>query len=328
VNRVLLAVCVMWLAACREVSAEPEAPLRVMTLNIASGAGDRFRTLEARGQQAALLADVHVAALQEVDVDVERSGKLNTAIAVAGTGLADCASGPLSADGVLRCSSDAGSVFFGRSFQGDDMFAADDEGVPSGIIDGDLSLNPGSTDRRSAALFGNALIVRGARVDSARVVALPIVAGGTNFEVYETIAEAPVDELGAHNLAIRSTRGIEPRSVLIVRLSRGTSVLVSHFEAGSQAALRLAQLSAAVAIARGERRAGRRVLLLGDFNMSTDEAAETLLEQGFFRAAGTGLDQMWADSSLIATEVSERPTENASDHPFAPSATISASPAP
>lgn len=312
--------------ACSPAVAPPDVALRLQTLNIANGAGDRFRTSEMRPRQAALIAEADLAALQEVDVGVVRSGNTNTALALGGLG--DCAMAVaalphLSPDGVLACSSDAGTVLFGLGFRGNDVFGTDGSGVPGGIIDGDTSLNPTSVDRSAGALFGNALVVRRARVDSAVVVALPMDSAPPPLERYASLANGPLDELAAHNLAMRFTPGIEPRSVLVVRLDqRALSVLATHLESGSQAALRAAQLNALVAIAKGEQGQARRVVLMGDLNMSPDEAALALTDAGFRHAVGPGADQVWVESVLAVTSPEDRPTEGASDHAFAPVATI------
>jgi endonuclease/exonuclease/phosphatase family metal-dependent hydrolase len=312
--------------ACSPAVVPPDVALRLQTLNIANGAGDRFRTSEMRPRQAALIAEADLVALQEVDVGVVRSGNTNTALALGG--LDDCAmavAAPphLSADGVMRCSSDAGTVLFGLGFRGNDVFSADDSGVPGGIIDGDPSLNPTSVDRSPEALFGNALVVRRARVESAVVVALPMDSAPPPLERYASLANGPLDEVAAHNLAIRFTPGIEPRSVLVVRVDRrALSVLATHLESGSQAALRAAQLNALVAIAKGEQAKARRVVLMGDLNMTPEEATPALSDAGFTHAVGTGADQVWVEAALSVSLPEDHPTEGASDHAFAPAATI------
>lgn len=312
--------------ACTPAVAPPDVALRLQTLNIANGAGDRFRTSEMRPRQAALIAEADLVALQEVDVGVFRSGNTNTGVVVGGLGdcaMAIAATPHLSPDGVLRCSSDAGTVLFGLGFRGNDVFGTDGSGVPGGIMDADSSLNPTSVDRSPDALFGNALVVRRARVESAVVVALPMDASPPPLERYAALANGPPDELAAHNLAIRFTPGIEPRSVLVVRVDqRSLSVLATHLESGSQAALRAAQLSAVVAIARGEQAKGRRVVLMGDLNMIPSEATSALRDAGFTHAVGTGADQVWVENVLSVTSPEDRPTEGASDHAFAPVATI------
>lgn len=292
--------------------------VRVMTLNAANGAGDRFRTSDTRSLQRSLLQGADIAALQEVDVGVERSGKLNTPLEVAGPAFSGCtfavtAAPHLSPDGVLRCSADAGTVLFGLGFRGND-------GV-SGIIDADTSLNPASEDRSPDALYGNALVIRGLKLDSAVVVALPVVTD-MSLEPYATLSKGPLEALAAHNLATRTMPDNEPRSVLVARLGK-IVVLATHLETAAFPAVRAAQLNAALAIARAERAQGRRVIFMGDFNMPSSEAEAVLADAGFAHSVGDGIDQVWADPSLSVSEVSERPTEGASDHPVAPSVTLS-----
>lgn len=311
----------MLLAACAQPVVVTDAGLRVQTLNIASGAGDRFRTDEARARQAALIAEAEIVALQEVDVGVIRSRNTNSALAV--SGLAGCAMAVvdpphLSPDGLLTCSTDAGSVLFGLGFRGDDVFSTD--GQPIGIMDSDTSLDPVSVDRSPNAMYGNALIVRGVRVASAVVVTLPMDSAAPS-DGYASIANGDLAVLAAHNLALRFTPGIEPRSVLVVRLDR-FSVLATHLEAGSHAALRAAQLRAVIAVAKGEQGQGRRVVLVGDLNLTPEEVSPVLSDAGFIHAVGPGADQVWVGDALSFTLPEDRPTEGASDHAFAPVVTI------
>ncbi len=316
--------------ACRPTSPAPPppppSPFRLTTLNTANGAGDVYRTAATRAAQVLLVAGSDLVALQEVDVGVERSGRVDAARAVAGPAFEGCtpavASAPhLSEEGLARCSSDAGTVLFALGFRGDDLFSADDAGIPGGIDDGDDTLNPAGTDRGHDALFGNALVVRGRPVDSAVVVALPISAGPASLAEYATLSTASEPERAAHNLAIRSAPGVEPRSLLVARLG-GTAVLVTHLETGSSPEVQREQLAAALVVARAERAAGRRVVLAGDLNMSPAVAATQLEDAGFARAAGEGLDQLWADPTVSVRDVDERATAGSSDHPTAPTATF------
>lgn len=313
--------CLAALTAVACAEPQPDPALRAMSLNVACGAGDRFRTDENRRRLAALVEDVEVAALQEVDVGVERSGRVDTARAVAA--LDACRSMSESGDGVTRCDGQGVTVLFGLAFQADDAFSADDAGVPAGIPDSDPSLTPTGTDRSPTARFGNALIVRGHAIESAIVVALPLVSGPVDSSDYEALAAGSFEQRAAYNLKIRSSPGIEPRSALIARLGRQRSVLVTHLEAGSAVReLRLAQLQAVAALALAEKAKGRSPIILGDLNLSSDEAAETLVPAGFALARAEGADQLWVDAQLEFDSGESRPTEGASDHAFAVGATV------
>lgn len=311
------------LSACSTAPAA-DAGLRLMSFNMANGAGDRFRTAEHRALQAGVVAGHELVALQEVDVGVERSGSLNTAVAI--SGLAECVPSELSADGVITCRAEAGVVLFGVAFHGDDLFSVRDGGLPLGILDRDPSLTPESADRRPSALYGNALIVRGAKVSTAVVVALPITEAPPDLDAYAQLANGTLEQLAAHNLQVRSSEGIEPRSVLVARVDRPgrapLAALVLHLEAGNQGPLRQAQLSAALAIARGEQARGRVVVFLGDFNMPPSEAEPAFLDAGYVRAVGETFDQIWVERSLSATEAVELPTDGGSDHPWTPSVIV------
>lgn len=313
--------CLVALAAAACAEPQPDPALRAMSINVACGAGDRFRTDENRRRLAGLVDDVEIAALQEVDVGVERSGRVDTARAVAG--LDACRSWSEVDEGLTRCDVEGASVLFGLAFQADDAFSADDAGVPGGIRDSDPSLTPTGIDRSATARFGNALIVRGHAIESAVVVALPLVSGPVDSPEYEALAMGTPAQRAAHNLKIRSSPGIEPRSALIARIGRQRSVLVTHLEAGSDVrALRLAQLQAVAALALAERSKGRSPVLLGDLNMSSDEAGETLVPAGFALARAEGADQLWVDERLEFDSGESRPTEGASDHAFAVAATV------
>lgn len=64
---------------------EADAHFAAMTLNIANGAGDAFRTAANRARQGGFIAraSVDVVGMQEVDIGVSRSGDVDTAAAVA-----------------------------------------------------------------------------------------------------------------------------------------------------------------------------------------------------------------------------------------------------
>lgn len=290
-------------SGCAAKPTAADAGLRIASLNTANGAGDRYRLPAVRVRQAELLANIDVAALQEVDVGVMRSGDLNTAAHAAG--LAECSPAPLTEDGVLRCALGNDSVVFGVALAG-------------GIPDTDDTLDPTGVDNRPTAFYGNAVVVRARAVESAVLVALP---GDVepSFERYAKLADAPLEELAAHNRDVRATARVEARAVLVVRLAQPKlSMLALHLEAGDEGPLRQSQLSAAVAIAKNERAKGRSVVVLGDFNMQPAETNAAFTDAGFSRAVGDGVHQIWVDATLRTSEASEVPTDGGSDHLLMP----------
>lgn len=332
----------------------PPGEASVMSFNIASGAGDRFRTAQSRLAQGALVADAgaDVVALQEVDVDVDRSGNVDTAAAVAaavapgfGSCALDVAAPPhLRPDGTRLARCEAGAIVFGVGFRGDDPFAAASDGTPSGIMDADDSLGPTGVDRGRDAAYGNALIVRAPwRVEAAYTVALPIDPAGpvADAALLDRLRQGPAGDalaaLAAHNEAIRRQRGIEPRSVLVVRVTKpGTTpltVLTTHLESAGASEVRRAQLAALTAIARAEqRRADAHLVVAGDLNMPPSEAQPAMTEAGFVLAAPPAatveIDQIWAGAGVVVETAARIPTGGASDHAEATSARLRAGRAP
>ncbi len=321
----------------------------LMTLNVASGAGDSFRTAENRKKQSAFVARsaAEVVGLQEVDVGVERSGKIDTAASVAASlAFGTCtfavdAAPHMRADGTRLTRCTAGSIVFGLGFRASDLFAADAAGIPSGIMDSDPSLNPTGVDRSPDALYGNALIVSAPwEVVATYTVALPIDALGpsASAELLERLAqEGPPDDaiaaIAEHNEATRRQRGIEPRSALVVRVRKpGTtaiSVITTHLESSGTSDLRRAQLDAVLAIARGEQRISNHdVVVMGDFNMAVTATEPSLVAAGFVRAtppeASADIDQMWIDPALVADATRRVSTEGVTDHGFTALATVRA----
>lgn len=329
----------------------PRVPVALATLNIASGAGDRYRTLAHRAKQGAFLAatGAEVLALQEVDLGTDRSGNADTAAAVAAgvaQGFGSCAfaveAAPhFSADGTRLARCAAGAIVFGIGFRADDPFSPAPDGTPSGIMDVDESIDPKGVDRGADAWFGNAAIVRAPwEVAEAYTVALPSDAAGSapRAELLAALAkeardEAAIAELAAHNLKARTGRSIEPRSALVVRLrapgtdagagTGGYTVITTHLESAGTAALRAAQLDAVVAIAVAERTAAsRRVVVMGDFNMQAAEAEPALKRAAFVVTSAAEIDQIWVDASLSLEASARVPTEGASDHAYAASARV------
>lgn len=332
----------------------PQSSLRLVTLNAANGAGDRFRTSDSRARQGAFLArtGADVIALQEIDIGADRSGNVDTASLVAaamGPDFVSCsfevAPAPhLGRDGTRLGRCPGGAVVFGVGFRADDSFDASTDGTPSGIIDDDASLDPTGVDRGADAYFGNALVVRAPwEVDAAYTVALPVdgsdpAASAPSSELLSKLGGTTRDAdalatLAAHNLETRMRRGIEPRSALVVRIrhqgSPSLTVLATHLESAGPPALRAAQLATVVAIARAERSGATRrpVVVLGDFNMPPAQSAPPLLAAGFAAAVAPGvpapdIDQIWVDLALTLEESARLSTEGVSDHTFTVSAKV------
>src|SRR6478735_516830 len=172
-GRAPLLACALVASTAGACSQPGGAKLTLLTVNIANGAGDLYRSSEMRRQQARFVAasDASIVAMQEVDIDVERSFHTDTGDDVLGLACA-VAQPAFSPDGVRRCSGPDGSYLFGRAFQGDDTYALVD-GLPAGISDGDDTVPPSGTDRTPGAQYGDALGVRGLAVDDAYAVGLP-----------------------------------------------------------------------------------------------------------------------------------------------------------
>lgn len=327
-------------------------PITLMTLNVASGAGDGFRTAENRARQGAFIARsaAAVVGLQEVDVGVDRSGNLDVVASIAAAiapGFDSCAFAVAEAphmrrDGTRFARCEAGALVFGVGFRADDPFAPNADGTPSGIQDADDAVNPKGVDRGADAFYGNAVIVRAPwEVQAAYTVALPT--SGSGPRLPETILDRlagldpddeAIDALAAHNDAVRRGPAIEPRSALVVRVRKTTtttvSIITTHFEASSgPAELRRAQLEAVVAIARAEqRKSAHHVVVMGDFNMPPADARPTLAAAGLVHAAppeaAADIDQVWADPAFAIDASLRVPTEDLTDHSFAAQATLRA----
>lgn len=319
-----------------------------MTVNIANGAGDSFRTAESRARQGAFVARsaAQLVGLQEVDVGADRSGNLDTAAGVAGAaapGFGACTFAVddhphVRRDGTRLARCEAGSIVFAVGFRGDDPFAAAGDGTPSGIKDGDDAVNPTGVDRGADAFYGNALIVGAPwEVEATYSVGLPMDAAGPSAAepLLDRLARGGPDEdaiaaLATHNDAIRRQRGIEPRAALVVRVRKpGTtaiSVITTHLESSGPRELRRAQLDGVVAIGRAEQKSNHPVVVMGDFNMLPADAQPNLGAAGFVRAAPpeatTDIDQIWLDRALIVDTATRVPTEGVSDHAHAAMATL------
>lgn len=310
----------------------------ILTLNLANGAGDVYRTPESRQRQAAFIADsgAQLVGMQEVDLSVERSGRADCSREVARM---DCAAAAFTPDGVRSCAGAAGTVAFAIGFRGDDPFAPEN-GLPGGIDDSDGSLNPTGTDRSHDAVYGNALAaLGGVSVSDVYAVTLPTsdtqAADDPLFAVLgRTGPSDPArTELAMRNLALRTGPAIEPRVALVARVARDgkpLSVIVTHLESAGGDALRRRQLERVVAVARAERAGppARNVVVLGDFNQSPVEAGVVLGAADFLRAVGEpaasleNFDQIWIDAGLNVLSAAQVPTRGVSDHPIAGRVTV------
>lgn len=354
-RRALVVLALAAAAGCAKDDAEkpqlvPPGPITLMTLNIACGAGDAFRTAENRVKQGAFVArsGAEMIGFQEVDVGVDRSGNVDTAASVAAAiepGFGSCSFDVVDpphmrGDGtrVTRCA--AGAIVFGTGFRADDPFAPNADGTPSGIQDGDESLNPAGVDRGADAFYGNALVVRAPwQIEGAYTVALPTTASGPNLPttLLDRLARGDVDAdviaaLATHNDGARRRPAIEPRSALVVRVRKSTtttlSVITTHFEASAgPMELRRAQLDAVVAIVRAEQQKNaHHVVVMGDFNMTPADAQPSLAAGGLVRGAppepATDIDQLWLDPAFTVDVAKRVPTENVSDHAIAALATL------
>lgn len=338
---------VVWLlAGCtRAPWVGDDAGLKVMSFNLANGAGDSYRTDATRVAQARFLADagVSIVAFQEVDMGTERVAKVATALDVAQKfvgSFAGCSGNvravDLSADGTWTCATDGGALVFGKSFSGDSLCCRDKNGMPGGIRDGDSTLNPTGTDKGADAFYGNALLVLPpAQLVEAFTVALPrephVDAGALPASLFvPPLSAGSRAALGAFNDVTRSEDGSEPRTCLVARLARPghvpLTVMALHLAAGGSAApLRLRQLEAVASLARSERASvpTRHVVVLGDFNASFAVVAPFLEDAGL-RGYGevSSIDQVWTDEAAVVEGRGLVETLGASDHRHAPVAII------
>lgn len=281
-----------------------------------------------------------MAALQEVDVSVERSGNVNTVydVAHAWSGSFTACANSLRRDGTLQCESNGVTVLFGTGFHGNDAFHNDAQGLPSGIIDADDTLNPRGIDRKEHALYGNALIVLPPfTVLAAYTLALPERTGeplpSELMEVlstHATLSDEVLEALGEHNDGVRNRPGIEPRCALVARVGEEgaapVTVITTHLESQGGDDLRQTQLEALTAVAGAERQGGqtRGVVVLGDFNMLPERSTPALTDAGFVQAdAGMpSIDQLWVSSELRTTDITAPATEGVSDHRFSIGVTV------
>jgi endonuclease/exonuclease/phosphatase family metal-dependent hydrolase len=315
-------------------SEHARSPITLLTLNVASGAGDAYRTQEARARQDSFVASTgaQLFALEEVDLDVQRSHEIDVAKAVAGF---DCTVSvpPFTSDGLRRCTGAGGTVSYGRAFEGDDPYDAVN-GIPSGIIDDDPSIDPTGTDRSPNAVYGIALVSRVLTGDG-YVVELPsnVDQPVGSLQLFSGLAQDPPSadarsQLAVMNETARRGPAVEPRIVLVTRVpregARTLSVLVTHLESGTEyGALRKNQLARVLAVAQAERVGppARDIVVLGDFNQVPADSAEQMAAASLIHATptkdGSGIDQIWVDKSLEIVSGGPISTQGVSDHDFA-----------
>ena len=320
----------------------PGRGLRLVTLNIANGAGDAYRTAEARSQQAAWLEQTEpgVVALQEVDVGVKRTDDRNTALDVVARmnpAMRACFHTDhrhRTADGTTRFDSGAGTLVTGASFYGDERSICGRE------------VDPTEADRGAAASYGNATYVAPPnRVEDAYTVSLPRTDAALSESEERGLASlgkgAFSDEeralLAAANEAQRAGAGDEPRSALVTRVVDGsghrTSIINVHLS--HDVAIRGRQLEAIAAIARSEGRGppAREVVVMGDFNATREEVAPYLESAGLRRTVGSprapegesnfgALDQIYVSATVETEASAQLQTDGASDHPNGGTTTI------
>jgi endonuclease/exonuclease/phosphatase family metal-dependent hydrolase len=317
----------------------------VLTLNTANGVkSGEYRDPADRQRQADFIKSTgaSIVALQEVDVGVDRSNNVNTALDVvrrvndsfnvfldpnANVPRVDIGQeAPATAiregsDGTTLYQTPEGTLVTGESFSGDDR-----EG---GI----------AKDTDAGASYGNALYVAAPnKVSEAYTVALPssLNEGAPQAPSQAQLAaladgkitDAERTQLEQTNEAIRDDpNGEEPRSALVTRVvgedGRETTYINVHTSAGDSEELRKAQLEYIAQIAEAESKGppAREVVVLGDFNDSTANVGDAFEGTGLERAVGGGtsgrpnFDQIWTTGGLDTTHSAQVAThQTVSDH--------------
>jgi endonuclease/exonuclease/phosphatase family metal-dependent hydrolase len=327
----------------------------VLTLNLANGADDKYRTAENREDQAALIRDTGatIVGLQEVDVGLGRSGNVNTALDIArqlnpsfnaftnGTSVPTVPIGeeaPATAirkggDGTTLYQTPEGTLVTGESFSGDDR--------------------GGLGTRDASATYGNAVYVAAPeKVVDAYTVTLPTSTSGDGRPVSSTedlaalgdgkVSDTERTALAQRNDALRKDNPVEPRSALVTRVvgpdGREKSIINVHLTAGGdQSGLRAKQLALVADLARAEGNGPpqREVVVMGDFNDSTKNVGAALEGAGLHRVVGgkkegiNNYDQIWTSGGLDTDTSAQVETggnvlghihdsqKGVSDHPYA-----------
>lgn len=283
-----------------KIEAGPQ--LTVMSLNIASGAGGNWNTLDSRHRQFDFVRKygVDVLGMQEVDLHVRRSGKgVNTGAAV-GLDLIDPPKTNSFYNDTFVYNTESGTVVFGTSF----IFT----NTRCDILDG------GTCDLNDAR-YGNAIYLSNRiTIESAYTMILPETLGAnTCHNLLNVNAFINKDYLSATE---------EPRSVLIVRArtANGTrfAVLSTHLSAyaADNVSVHTSQLGCINQVIEHE--SNVPVILVGDFNSLPEFVGDQL--DTFTSFVGKDIDQIWAKGIHFVPEDSYGlvPTEGNSDHLFAP----------
>jgi hypothetical protein len=313
----------------------------LLTINTANGAGDEYRDPANRQAQADLIRDTgaSIVAFQEVDVNVDRSGNVNTALDIVarlepsfavfargGAPTVDIhAPAPGTAvrtgeDGTTLYQTPEGTLVTGESFSGDDRGIAGDHGAD--------------------ATYGNALYVAAPeRVTEAYTLSLPSTTGegalgaATPAEL-AALADGPLTaeeraRLGDNNEALRNRGGPEPRAALVTRVTgpdgQERTIINVHLASADDPKLREAQLEylAQVVAAESKGPPAREVVVMGDFNSSTAEVGAAFESVGLERVVGgskpggANFDQVWTTAGLDTHDSAQVDTEGVSDHKYA-----------
>lgn len=322
----------------------------VLTLNTANGVrSGEYRGPDDRRRQAELIQQTgaSIVALQEVDVGVDRTRNVNTALDVlrhVNPAFADFLTqgadvprvdigqeAPGTAirtgvDGTTLYQTPQGTLVTGESFSGDDR--------AGGV----------SNDTGSGATYGNALYVAAPnRVSEAYTVALPSsleanAPPGASREQLEALADGQLtdaerQQLRQSNEAIRDDpNGEEPRSALVTRVvgpdGREQTIINLHVAAGdneADATLRQRQLEYVAQLVQAESNGppAREVVVLGDFNDSTANVAQAFEGTGLERvvggraATGANFDQIWTTGGITTENSAQVKTQGTSDHKHA-----------
>ncbi len=321
----------------------------VLTLNLANGVDDddghTYRSGADRERQASLIRDTgaSIVAFQEADVNVERSGHVNTPLDVArrANGAFDVFSDSSQkvpevginepapptairkgADGTRLYQTPDATLITGESFSGGDR--------------GDAGVD-GDTD--AGATYGNAIYVaKPSRVVDAYTVALPHSAGPehppASDALLEQFARGPATyaqraELGRVNEGVRDNAAGEPRSALVARVAgpdgRERTIINVHLSRNGNADARNRELDYITKIVEAERSAdpSREIVVMGDFNSSTAEVGRAFEQAGLHRevggqkANGNNYDQVWVSNNAQTTSSAQVDTDGASDHQYA-----------
>lgn len=322
---------------------DPGAGTAVMTLNLANGAGEGYRTPENRAKQAALIADARasVVGFQEVDAGVDRTRDVNTALDVVrrlNPAFDPFFSGPpvpvvdlhapvvgtalrQGADGTRLYQTPNATLILGESFSGDDRPVAGDGGAD--------------------ATYGNALYVAAPnRVAEAYTVVLPHSVSSdspptADRQQLTALAHGGVTAeeraaLGARNEGIRDAAASEPRTALVARLvgpdGKERTIINVHLAAGKEnESLRQKQLAYLADLVRAEAGGSpaREVLVMGDFNDSTTDVGRGLEPAGLRRVVGGkkesfgNIDQVWVTGGMTTDTSAQVKTRGVTDHPHA-----------